>query len=148
MLFMDWDQKITKAYLLFMDWDQKITKAYISDQRQDVIIGPKSDHCLPLAITNRVTHSLLFSRFNALELCQLLDDVTTATSSCSQLLKAFQQPRQIPQNKTHWTEPTRTKRLASLIQLVKVRRGKLVLSLRSIRFSWNFNQIIRSTKYK
>ena len=33
-------------------------------------------------------------------------------------------------------------------QLVKVRRGKLVLALTSIRFSWNFYQIISGTKYE
>ena len=41
-----------------------------------------------------------------------------------------------------------TKGLASITQLVKVRRGKLVLALPSIRFSWNFYQIISGTKYE
>ena len=40
-----------------------------------------------------------------------------------------------------------TKGLATFTQLVKVRRGKLVLALASIRFSWNLYQIISGTKY-
>ena len=41
-----------------------------------------------------------------------------------------------------------TKGLVPFTQLVKVRRGKLVLALPSIRFSWNFYQIISGTKYE
>ena len=40
------------------------------------------------------------------------------------------------------------KELVPFTQLVKVRRGKLVLALPSIRFSWNFYQIISGTKYE
>ena len=40
------------------------------------------------------------------------------------------------------------KELVPFTQLVKVRRGKLVLALLSIRFSWNFYQIISGTKYE
>ena len=40
------------------------------------------------------------------------------------------------------------KGLESSTQLVKVRRGKLVLALPSIRFSWNFYPIISGTKYE
>ena len=40
------------------------------------------------------------------------------------------------------------KKLVPFTQLVKVRRGKLVLALPSIRFSWNFYQIISGTKYE
>ena len=41
-----------------------------------------------------------------------------------------------------------TKGLASFTQLVKVRGGNLVLALPSIRFWWNFYQIISGTKYE
>ena len=41
-----------------------------------------------------------------------------------------------------------SKGLVPFTQLVKVRRGKLVLALPSIRFSWNFYQIISGTKYE
>ena len=42
----------------------------------------------------------------------------------------------------------KSKGLVPFTQLVKVRRGKLVLALPSIRFSWNFYQIISGTKYE
>ena len=41
-----------------------------------------------------------------------------------------------------------TKGLATLTQLVKLRRGKLVLTLPNIRFGRNFYQIISGTKYE
>ena len=40
------------------------------------------------------------------------------------------------------------KELVPFTQLVKARRGKLVLALPNIRFSWNFYQIISGTKYE
>ena len=40
------------------------------------------------------------------------------------------------------------KELVPFTQLVKVRRGKLVLALPNIRFSGNFYQIISGTKYE
>ena len=40
------------------------------------------------------------------------------------------------------------KELVPFTQLVKVRRGQLVLALPNIRFSWNFYQIISGTKYE
>ena len=43
---------------------------------------------------------------------------------------------------SHW------KGLVTFTQLVKVRRGQLVLALPNIRFSWNFYQIISGTKYE
>ena len=39
------------------------------------------------------------------------------------------------------------KGLASFNQLVKVRRGKLVLALPSIRFSWNFYQVSNKNRF-
>ena len=46
----------------------------------------------------------------------------------------------------YWFPSYPTKELVPFTQLVKVRRGKLVLALPSIRLSWNFYQIISGTK--
>ena len=50
--------------------------------------------------------------------------------------------------KFDWPPPQVSKGLATLTQLVKLRRGKLVLTLPNIRFGRNFYQIISGTKYE
>ena len=52
------------------------------------------------------------------------------------------------QNSMKHRSRTIAKGLISFTQLVKVRGGNLVWALPSIRFSWNFYQIISGTKYE
>ena len=51
-------------------------------------------------------------------------------------------------NGEFWISWWRSKELVPFTQLVKLRRGQLVLALPNIWFSWNFYQIISGTKYE
>ena len=95
-----------------------------------------------------------FDHFFAENTCQLIEEELEAKNwsieaenmpKKGSFLKSF---FKVPASNQEFLKCATTKGLVPFTQLVKVRRGKLVLALSSIRLSWNFYQIIYGTKYE